>query len=63
MLNDLKIKQDIVTKILYDNKSSVAMVKNLIFHGKAKHIKIKYHAIREAEKEGEVFLMHHSIEE
>ena len=34
------------------------MVRNPIFHGKTKHIKVKYHAIREAEKEGDVQLLH-----
>ena len=46
-----------------DNKSAVAMVKNLVFHGKTKHIKIKYHAIREAKNEGEVVLLHCLAEE
>ena len=34
------------------------MVKNPVFHEKTKHIKIKFHAIREAEREEEVQLMH-----
>ena len=34
------------------------MVRNPVFHGKTKHIKVKYHAIREAEKEGDVQLLH-----
>ncbi len=54
ILNDLKIQQCNVTKIFCDNKSVVSMVKNLVFHEKSKHIKIKYHSIREAEKENEV---------
>jgi len=33
-----------------DNKSVAAIVRNLVQHGKTKHIKVKYHAIREAEK-------------
>ena len=44
--------------ILCKNKSVVAMVKNPNFHGKTKHIKIKFHAIREAKREEEVQLMH-----
>ena len=46
-------KQSKPTIILYD-KSGVAMVKNPVFHGKTKHIKIKFHAIRETEREEEV---------
>ena len=52
-------KQSKLTIILCDNKSAVAMVKNPVFHEKTKHIKIKFHAIREAEWEEEVQLMHY----
>ena len=34
------------------------MVKNPVFHGRTKHIKIKYHFVREAEAEKEVRLVH-----
>ncbi|XP_022751434.1 fructose-1,6-bisphosphatase 1-like [Durio zibethinus] len=34
------------------------MVKNPVFHGRTKHIKIKYHFIREVEAENEVKLVH-----
>lgn len=63
ILEDLKLKQDRATEILCDNKSAIAMVKNPVFHGRTKHIKVKYHAIREAEKEGEVKLLHCGTEE
>ena len=63
IMNELKFNQEAATEILCDNKSIVAMIKNPIFHGKTKHIKIKYHAIREAAKEGEVVLLHCSVEE
>ncbi|KAL0451419.1 UNVERIFIED_CONTAM: Retrovirus-related Pol polyprotein from transposon RE1 [Sesamum latifolium] len=63
ILDDLKFKQSCATEILCDNKSAVAMVKNPVFHGKSKHIKIKYHAIREAEREGKVLLLYCPTEE
>ncbi|KAL0303565.1 UNVERIFIED_CONTAM: Retrovirus-related Pol polyprotein from transposon TNT 1-94 [Sesamum radiatum] len=63
ILDDLKFKHSCAIVILCDNKSAVAMVKNPVFHGKSKHIKIKYHAIREAEREGEVLLLHCLTEE
>ena len=51
-------KQSKVIIILCDNKSTIIMVTIPVFHGKTKHIKIKFHAIREAEWEEEVHLMH-----
>ena len=47
-------KQSKETIILCDNKSAIDMVKNPVFHGKTKHIKIKFHTIREAEREEQV---------
>ncbi|XP_031265482.1 rhodanese-like domain-containing protein 8, chloroplastic [Pistacia vera] len=43
---------------LCDNQSAVAMAKNPILHGRTKHIKIKFHAVREAESNAEVKLVH-----
>lgn len=37
---------------------AVAMAKSLVLHGRTKHIKIKYHAVREAKQCGEVSLVH-----
>ena len=63
ILTDLKQKHRGATEIYCDNKSAVAMSKNPVFHGKTKHIKIKYHFDREAEKEKEVDLIHCNYEE
>lgn len=49
ILEDMGEKQDKPTKINYDNKSAIAMAKNLVHHNRTKHITIKYHFIREAE--------------
>lgn len=35
--------------IFCDNQSAMAFAKNLVFHDKSKHIKIKYQFVREAE--------------
>ncbi|GJS86094.1 putative ribonuclease H-like domain-containing protein [Tanacetum coccineum] len=36
------------TKIYIDNKSTICIVKNLIFHSKTKHIEIRHHFIRDS---------------
>lgn len=39
-----------------DNKSAIALAKNLVFHGRSKHIDIKIHYILELIKNGEIEL-------
>ncbi|TJX12677.1 hypothetical protein E9840_12290, partial [Tissierella creatinini] len=41
-----------------DNQSCIKMTKNPVNHGRAKHIDIKYHHIRDEVKRGEVKLQH-----
>ena len=43
-------------KIMEDNQSCIKMTKNPVNHGRAKHIDIKYHHIRDEVKRGEVKL-------
>ncbi|GKE13174.1 putative ribonuclease H-like domain-containing protein [Tanacetum coccineum] len=38
------------TKIHIDNKSTICIVKNPVFHSKAKHIEIRHHFIRDSNK-------------
>ncbi|GKC42341.1 hypothetical protein Tco_1060063 [Tanacetum coccineum] len=38
------------TKIYIDNESTICIVKNLMFHSKTKHIKIRHHFIKDAYK-------------
>ena len=45
-------------KILEDNQSCIKMTKNSVNHGRANHINIKYHHIRDEVKRGEVELEH-----
>lgn len=41
-----------------DNMSAIDLAKNPMFHGRSKHIDIRYHFIRECVKRGEVVLKH-----
>ena len=52
-----------VTDVLCDNHSSIKMTENLVFHDKTKHIKVRYHYIRDMVKKGAVKLKCVPIEE
>ena len=54
MLEVMHQKQDTPTVIFCDNKSAIALCKNLVFHGRSKHIDIRFHKIRELVVEKEV---------
>jgi hypothetical protein len=44
-------------KMIYcDNQSYVRLSENLVFHGKSKHIEIKYYFLRDKFHRGEVVL-------
>jgi hypothetical protein len=51
----MKQKPDIVT-LYVDNNSAIALMKNAVFHGRSKHIDIKYHFIRECIEEGQIMV-------
>ena len=56
VLIDLVQTQDAPTVIHCDNMSAIAICNNPVFHGKTKHIKLKFHFLREAVQESEVLL-------
>ncbi|KAH0662190.1 hypothetical protein KY284_027121 [Solanum tuberosum] len=58
ILCDLEQNDIEATIIKVDNKSSISMAKNPVQHGRSKHINVKFHAIRQAEKDGKVQLVH-----
>ncbi|CAA6674014.1 unnamed protein product [Spirodela intermedia] len=39
---------------LVDNKSVIALIKNLVLHGHSKHIEVKYHLVRESAEKGQI---------
>ncbi|XP_050915169.1 secreted RxLR effector protein 161-like [Lathyrus oleraceus] len=56
-------KQNNPTKIYCDNKSAITLSKNLVFHGRSKHIDIQFHKIRELIAEKEVVIEYCPAEE
>ena len=47
LLKELSLTQEEPTKICVDNKSTIALAKNPVFHDRSKHIDTRYHYIRE----------------
>jgi len=56
LVTDLK-KEEVKSMVMYeDNQSAISMTKNPQFHGRAKHIDIKYHFVREQVGSGKLEL-------
>ncbi|KAL5781428.1 hypothetical protein ACOSP7_006457 [Xanthoceras sorbifolium] len=55
--------QEKPTVLWCDKNSAISIAKNPVQHGRTKHINVRFHAIREAEKNGDVQLMHCRSEE
>ena len=63
ILGDIGGKQNEVTTLFCDNKSTIAMSKNAVYHSRTKHINIKHNFIKEAVEDGEVKLKYCKTEE
>lgn len=44
------------TVIFYDNSSTIKLARNLVMHGRSKHIDVRYHFVRELVNDGVVQL-------
>lgn len=51
---DVKKQQKHAATIYYDNLSTIAITKNLVFHNHTKHLDIKYHFISDYVEKGEI---------
>ena len=51
------------TVILCDNQSGIRLFENLMFHGRSKHIDIRYHFIQDMVQQGAVRLDHIGTDE
>ena len=63
ILDDFDEKQGEATPIMCDNKSAIAMTKNLVYHSRTKHIAIKHHFIREAVEDDEIQIKYSKTED
>ncbi|CAL2276928.1 unnamed protein product [Prunus armeniaca] len=58
VLEDFGEEQTTATIVFCDNTSAIEMAKNPVFHQRSKHIKRKFHFIREAIQEGVIELLY-----
>ncbi|RVX12855.1 Retrovirus-related Pol polyprotein from transposon RE1 [Vitis vinifera] len=63
LLADLGQEQSSPTELYCDNKSAISITQNPVQHGRTKHINVKFHSIREAEKNSLVKLHYCSTDE
>jgi hypothetical protein len=56
VLKKLGLKEEKSTVIQCDNSSTIQLSKNPVFHGRSKHIDIRFHFLRDLAKDGVVEL-------
>lgn len=44
--------------LFIDNKSAIDLARNPVFHGRSKHVDVRYHFIRECVERGEIVIKH-----
>ena len=58
LINELKVSLDEAIELIVDNKSAIDFSKNLVSHGKSKHIDTKFHFLRDQVSKGGIKLRH-----
>ena len=56
VLEKLRVEEKIGTVIMCDNSSTIQLSKNPLFHGKSKHIDVRFHFLRDLVNDGVVEL-------
>jgi hypothetical protein len=54
LLADLRWEEAEPVELRVDNKSALTLKKNLVFHERSKHIRVRYHFVRQCLHEGSV---------
>lgn len=62
LLNEITDTKHGPVVIYVDNKSAINLAKNPVFHGRSKHIDIRYHFIRQCVDRGEIIIKHVTTE-
>lgn len=63
ILKEIGHEQDEEMVLFCDNTSTIKLSKNAVMHGKSKHIRVRYHFLRELTREGIVELVHCNMED
>jgi hypothetical protein len=42
--------------LMYGNSSAICLAQNLVFHGRAKHIKVRHHFLRDHVEKGDIMM-------
>ncbi|CAD6256928.1 unnamed protein product [Miscanthus lutarioriparius] len=63
LLSELTATQPKTVTMFVNNNSAIALMKNPVFHGRSKHIDIKYHFIRECVERGQIVVKRVSTSE
>jgi hypothetical protein len=48
--------------LMCDNSSVICLAQNLVFHGRAKHIKVRHHFLRDHVEKGDIVMKYIDIE-
>lgn len=54
LLGDFRSTTVECVELNVDNQSALALMKNLVFHDRSKHIRMRYHFIRQSVEEGDI---------
>lgn len=63
ILAHMKAEQKEATILYCDNSSAIKLSKNPVFHGRSKHIHVRFHFLRELVEKGDIKLQHCKTEE
>lgn len=63
MMEDCGTKQDSAVEIWCDNRSAIEIAKNPAYHGRTKHIDIRFHFICSLVTDGMIVLKHYKSED
>lgn len=61
-MEKIEVKEKTATMIICDNNSTIQLSKNPMFHGKSKHIDVKFHFLRDLVNNRVINLSHCAFE-
>ena len=63
LISEITREKPKTVTLFVDNNSAIALMKNPVFHGRSKHIDLKYHFIRECVERGQIVVKRVGTEE